>query len=117
MFKAIHVRHIFLCCQQVYYLCIISIFTFRFKSNLHTGAFPSQLNGDDFYSVAIKNIASLSGDGHVSKGSSPKAALTTVQFSSVTDLLRRIQNVNLALSITKWLAKQLQTGVILHSYL
>lgn len=72
--------------------------------------FHIQLNRDSFYSATIKNIA-LSCDNHVTSGTSPKPGLTMSQFGSVTDLLRHIQDMNLALSITKWLAKQLQTGV------
>ena len=53
--------------------------------------------------MAIKNIAS---DNHVlSKNDTSKN-----KFDSVLELLGCIKNTNLALSITKWLAKQLSTG-------
>ncbi|XP_064403489.1 kinetochore-associated protein 1-like isoform X2 [Halichondria panicea] len=62
-----------------------------------------KLDGDDFYSLAIKNIASSSCDSGVTISPSK------TRFGSLADLLVHIKNTNLALSITKWLAKQLHT--------
>ena len=61
------------------------------------------MDGDNFYSEAIKNMVSSPSGNDVNNH--PKSLL-----ASVLDLLGRIKDINFALTITKWLAKQLGSG-------
>ncbi len=64
------------------------------------------MDRDNFYSVAIKNIASAS--------SLHDNDLPKIQFSQLAELLSHIKDTNLSFQITKWLTKQLNTGKSTH---